>query len=268
MGGFCTKWHTVNPEIPTLVVKAFRMQVIFVHDNLAVVSHGQITDSIYPGTQRSCSHPGSSTLNDRVSTVTMKQTGLLGWLKKEPDLSQPRRPWLPDPNEADSGNGRAFIAANAAVETVLDEEETTSGKKCGSYHRYDAKVRAKIAKLAEEHGVGKAAQLAAKELGHNVTKSSVQSMRNAYRKHIASAQLDPQAVVALPAKQRGRPLYLGSDLDSKVIAYLHAVRESGCVVNRKIAMACALGIVKEFYAPVNFSMHVILVQPGSCTKIT
>ena len=42
------------------------------------------------------------------------------------------------------------------------------------------------------------------------------------------------------------PLYLGSELNYKVMTYLHTVREIGYVMNRNIAMACALGIVKEY----------------------
>ena len=30
------------------------------------------------------------------------------------------------------------------------------------------------------------------------------------------------------------------------MTYLHTVRESSCIINRNIAMACALGIVKEY----------------------
>ena len=66
-----------------------------------------------------------------------------------------------------------------------------------------------------------ATQLAVKELSHNVRKSTVQSIHNAYRKHLASARLEPQDVVELPTKQHGAgcPLYFGWDLDSKVMMH-------------------------------------------------
>ena len=83
------------------------MQVIFVQGNLLVVSRGQITDSIYPGRK----DPAYIWDPDVDRSGVAACTGILGWLKKEPDLSQPRCPWLPDPNEADSCNGRAFVAA-------------------------------------------------------------------------------------------------------------------------------------------------------------
>ena len=54
-----------------------------------------------------------------------------------PELSRPRRPWLPNPNDADSSNRLAFAAANSAVEAMLDGDKNTSRKKRGSYHRYD-----------------------------------------------------------------------------------------------------------------------------------
>ena len=92
----------------------------------------------------------------------MKQTGLCDWLQKEP--FRPRRPWLPNPNDADSSNWLAFAAANSTAEAMLDGDENTSRKKRGSYHRYDAKVRAKIAKLTEENGLTRGTQLAAMRL--------------------------------------------------------------------------------------------------------
>ena len=41
-----------------------------------------------------------------------------------------------------------------------------SGSKRGSCHVYDKKIRAKIAKLVEENGLSKAADLASKEVGY------------------------------------------------------------------------------------------------------
>ena len=43
----------------------------------------------------------------------MKQSGLLGWLKRK-TLPRSRRPWLPDPNRSDVTNALAFIATNDA----------------------------------------------------------------------------------------------------------------------------------------------------------
>lgn len=83
----------------------------------------------------------------------MKQAGLLGWLQKPPELSRPRRPWLPDPNGAASSNARVFPAANVAVEMMLDKDEMASKQKRGSYHAYFVEVKAKIAKLTEKNGL-------------------------------------------------------------------------------------------------------------------
>ena len=45
---------------------------------------------------------------------------------EKPELFQPRRPWLLDPNEADSSNGQVFATANIAVETYrLDRDKNT-----------------------------------------------------------------------------------------------------------------------------------------------
>ena len=52
-------------------------------------------------------------------------------------------------------------------------------------------MRAKITKCAEEDSLKRATQLAAKELSHDVKKSTVQSTHNVYQKHLASARLEP-----------------------------------------------------------------------------
>ena len=83
---------------------------------------------------------------------------------------------------------------------------------------YDAKAKAKIAKLTEKDGLKRAQYQAAKKLGHDVRKSTVQSTCSAHRNHLALARLEPQDVVELLIKQHGCPLYLGRDLDSKVVA--------------------------------------------------
>ena len=47
---------------------------------------------------------------------------------------------------------------------------------------YDGKTRAAIVKLVEENGPTRASELIGKKLGHNVTKSTGQSIRNAYQR--------------------------------------------------------------------------------------
>ena len=67
----------------------------------------------------------------------------------------------------------------------------------------------------------------------------------------------------LPLKQRGRPVLLGQDLDTKVQMYLKKVREGGGAVSTNIAMAAAQGILlkcapttlAEFGGPVQLNRY-------------
>ena len=59
----------------------------------------------------------------------------------------------------------------------------------------------------------------------------------------------------LPPKKRGRKVMLGSDLDSKVQAYVHTVRERGGMVNSRIAIVGARGILFS-------SNHSLLAEHG------
>ena len=49
-----------------------------------------------------------------------------------------------------------------------------------------------------------------------------------------------------PLKKHGRPLMIGEELDKSVQAYLHKVRECGCVVTSRIAVAAARGIILHY----------------------
>ena len=113
---------------------------------------------------------------------------------------------------------------------------------------YDGKTRAAITKLAKKNGLSRATELVGKKPGNNVTKSTVQSIRNVYRRHLTTSKTDP-TLMEVPIKSRGSPLSLGPELDAKVVTYLTAIHNNGGVVNHKIAMACALAIVREHQPP-------------------
>jgi hypothetical protein len=57
---------------------------------------------------------------------------------------------------------------------------------------------------------------------------------------------DTSDVDVLPLKKRGRPVLLGSELDSKVQHYLKKLRESGAFVSARIVVAAACGIVMSY----------------------
>ena len=76
-----------------------------------------------------------------------------------------------------------------------------------------------------------------------VPKTTVTSIKQHYL-----AQRDEEGVshlTVLPWRKQGRPLLLGG-LDNKVQMYLKKLRASGGVVNIRIAMAAARGIVMHF----------------------
>ena len=123
--------------------------------------------------------------------------------------AQPRQPCLLNANKADSSKGQTFATANITVESMLDRDKNTLGRKRASYHVYlRHKGEGKDCQTCGEDGLKRATQLAVKELDHNLRESTVQ-IHNAYQKHLASARLEPQDVVELPTKQYGCPLYLG-----------------------------------------------------------
>lgn len=57
---------------------------------------------------------------------------------------------------------------------------------------------------------------------------------------------DTSDVDVLPLKKRGRPVLLGSELDSKVQQYLKKLRENGASVSARIVVAAARGIVMSY----------------------
>lgn len=179
----------------------------------------------------------------------LKQRSIYAWLTTGEDREKPPRPkrsWLPDPNEATSGSQQQDIAAaNAGVEEVLDQCSAKRRKR-GSYEVYDSKTRLTIARLAEESGLTRACARLEKLLGHKIAKSTVQSIRNAYRRELSlQQQIQPEKMVQLPGKRRGRPLLLGPALEGKVMSYLHELRDSSGGVNRRVVLGCALGVIRK-----------------------
>ena len=185
----------------------------------------------------------------------LTQVVLYQWLKRE-ELPRPQRSWIPDPNLQDPCDGPDFAAANAGVEESLDKHSASPPKKKqrGVYHVYDAKTRATIAKTAEACGLISRSQYL--QVHNSINKK-------AYRKHLVEIpQGWPEKIQELPTKQRGRPLILGPTLDKKVLMYIHAILVSGCAVNRRIVLGCALGIVREYPVDVAGSRTVSLASTG------
>ena len=103
-------------------------------------------------------------------------------------------------------------AGNQSVEQVRAKERRKRGK-------YDAEVRAKIAKHACKYGNKSAFVKFAQELGHYVSESIVRNMKKAYflkRKSVP----DPADIISLPHAALGRPLLVGSEQDTDIVEYV------------------------------------------------
>ena len=121
----------------------------------------------------------------------------------------------------------------------------TPTKRRGEYRKYDEELRAKIGRYANVHGLTATARHFSKVLDHPVSHTTVSSIKKNFDKTRKSqADLDPESIRTLPHNQRGRPLLLGSDVDSATIRHLKATRAAGGIVNTRIAIATAMGIAK------------------------
>lgn len=69
-------------------------------------------------------------------------------------------------------------SVKAANAEVLSELKQSGGKrKRGTYSHYDADQRAKIGRWASDHGNASAMKRYAKDYGHNISESSVRSIK-------------------------------------------------------------------------------------------
>ena len=131
---------------------------------------------------------------------------LVQWLRKEKERSCPLPP-------ADS---EATSSANNEVEKAVTA--CKRAKKRGAYVRYSDQQRAKIGRYAAEYGNKASADKFSRELGMNVSESSVRNMKKRYMQELLE-QPDPDKIACLPHASRGRPLTLGqydSDVASGV----------------------------------------------------
>ena len=80
-------------------------------------------------------------------------------------------------------------------------------------------MRAKIAKHACEYGNKSASVKFTQELGHCTSESSVKNMKNAYFQKLKSVP-DPADITSLSHAALGRPLLVGSELDTDSAEYV------------------------------------------------
>ena len=153
----------------------------------------------------------------------MKQASLGRWIVREV-YDRPKRPWLPNQNTVkDDETARDFKRSNKVVEFVDVLDKTMVRKRRGLYHVYDVKSQAWMPRYTEVHGLAAAARAAKKVFRHLVMKSSIQSIRNSFRRELTiNLTKNPDEIEEFPRQQRVRPLLIGPNLDSRVIKYLRA----------------------------------------------
>jgi hypothetical protein len=112
------------------------------------------------------------------------------------------------------------------------------------YGDYSGELRAKIARYAIEYGNTAAARHFSSKLDSKLNESTVRGMKSAYervRKRNEKMKIDSE-ITSVPKSPRGRPLKLG-DMDAEVCEYLKNLRIAGGIVNSRIVLAAAKGIV-------------------------
>ena len=123
-----------------------------------------------------------------------------------------------------------------------------------------------MGKYAMHHGVAAATRHFSHKLGVDVSTSTIHSIKSTYKSYIetlkrsATDEGDPKR---LPLRKRGRPLLISSSLDELVQTYLYKVRESGGVVNARIVIAAAKGIIRHYNRSLleEFGGHIRLDLP-------
>ena len=114
--------------------------------------------------------------------------------------------------------------------------------------RYSPAVRANIGEYACHHGVAKAARYFSRQLGWQVSESTVHSIKKDYVSEVRekSKAQDEGDITVLPYKKRGRPVLLGEVLDYKLQAYLKKTREGAGAVSARTVVAAARGIIMTY----------------------
>lgn len=149
---------------------------------------------------------------------------------------------MPTPVATESISEEEVAACNKEVETAIVKNERQTKQYCS----YSAKERASIGRYAAQHGPTAAARHFSKLLGHPVPESTARKFRNLYRTELETnrkrhAESLP-SISELPPKKRGRPLLIG-DFDSPVQDYIRMLRLSGGVVNARLVVAAAIGLI-------------------------
>ena len=131
---------------------------------------------------------------------------------------------------------------NKEVEAVIEKQQNTKQP----YRSYLSQQQADIGRYTSQHGPTAASQHFTKQLRHPVPVSTARKYRNLYHKELESswkrhAESFP-TITELPPRKRGRPLLLGN-FDSPVQEYVRLLLISGGVVNARLVVAAARGLI-------------------------
>ena len=82
-------------------------------------------------------------------------------------------------------------------------------------YRYTPSERAEMGKYTSLHGVAVAARFFTRKFGHQVSETTLHSMKKAYQQEVSRkrANEDGDNVDYLPHQKRGRPVILGASVD-------------------------------------------------------
>lgn len=156
---------------------------------------------------------------------------------------------LPDPygplNEAVPSS--SIEEANKEVSAQFALVDDSGKKRCATYMIATLEQKAKVGKYAAENGTTKAIRHFTKDMPC-LKESTVRGWKTTYLRELAAkvkAGEEDLSIERFPAREKGRPLLLGQDLDRQVRTYLTSLRDVGGVVNTSIAIAAATGIIRR-----------------------
>jgi len=185
-----------------------------------------------------------STVNNYYHHYRLK---MLRWLKTAQPKTYPEpAPGLPDPNLCPTPEAAATCAAaNAAIEEMAFPLGAARKRKRGAYADTDDETRLKVARYASEAGASKAARKYSSVLGRKLNESTVRGWVKKYKAQLKTVD-DPRSITAddMAHDKRGPGPLLGR-IDALVQEHIRHLRDTGCVVNRRIIIASATGIIRH-----------------------
>ena len=132
---------------------------------------------------------------------------------------------LPDPSGALCSKipSPTIEAANVEVRAVRDSQDMPSRS---SYCKLTPAQRCEVGKKAAEMGVTSAIRYYKRKFPDlPLTEPTVRRIKNAYLEELKEKSLEQvEKLKELPFKKRGRPLYIGEELDKQVQAYVKETR--------------------------------------------